>query len=480
MSPGKDANIRPSQPIKGPDRSIDIPTLDMMHASAVEMLVNTGILVEHAGIRDEISRREGFTLAEGRVRMSKARIDACMKYLKGNAGDRPKRNPDAQLTLGVDDRASYIVEKDGKTLRPMTRKDAVDSAKLVTMLADRGVSGITTGVPGDIPAALIPLEQFMIGAEYSRSGGATSDVCDIFTAGVIREMNKVCGRGFGRTVWSPSPLVFGGPEVDILWHFREEVEVVYIGSMPIMGMTGPCDPIGVFTVGAAECLGNAVIVHELMPKAYVMIGPHPEPVDMSSGVMVFGSPEWDVLDLMHRDVHEYYGTQTGQKLIHTTASLPGIQAVSDHAGSIMLGAMHGYTHFSPGGMLALDEVYSPALLVIDTEILSHTRRIIRGAWSGEGLGLDELPGVVAEVIREGGIFAGHETTVSNMRDQYHQPKVLKRLNRSQWESAGKPDEIRSAQEEADRLIASFNYEPDRKMLAELRVIYEKAKRHLGF
>jgi trimethylamine:corrinoid methyltransferase-like protein len=113
---------------------------------------------------------------------------------------------------------------------------------------------------------------------------------------------------------------------------------------------------------------------------------------MSSGVMVFGSPEWDILDLMHRDVHEYYGTRSDQKLIHTTASLPGPQAVSDHAGSMMLGALYGYTSFSPGGMLALDEVYSPAMLVLDSEMLAHTRRIARGAWSGEGLAPEELRG----------------------------------------------------------------------------------------
>jgi len=468
-----------NQPVKGPDRFLDIQTLDRMHESAVEMLAKTGILVEHAGILGEIAKREGFTLSGGRVVISRKRIDACLKYLRDKAGPRPPRNPDAPLTLGVDDRASYIVEKNGTTFRPMTRKDSIDSAKLVAMLADRGVSGTTTGIPGDVPAPLIPLEQFLIGAEFSRSGGGTSDVTDIYTAGIIREMNRVCGRGFGRTVWSPSPLVFGGSEVDILWHFRDDVEDIYIGSMPIMGMTGPCDPIGVFTVGAAECLGNAAIVHELFPRAGVEIGPHPEPVDMSSGVMVFGTPEWDILDLMHRDVHEYYGTRTGQKLIHTTASLPGVQAVSDHAGSMMLGAMHGYTHFSPGGMLALDEIYSPALLVLDAEILGHTRRVIRGAWSGDGLSLKDLPGVVAEVIQEGGVFGGHETTVSNMRDQYYNPRVLKRMNRAQWEGAGRPDEIRSAQEEADRLIASFNFEPDRAMLKELKGIYEKARKHLG-
>jgi trimethylamine:corrinoid methyltransferase-like protein len=200
---------------------------------------------------------------------------------------------------------------------------------------------------------------------------------------------------------------------------------------------------------------------------------------MATGVMVFGTPEWDILDLMHRDVHEHYGTRSDQKLIHTTASLPGVQAVSDHAGSMMLGGIYGYKSFSPGGMLALDEVWSPAMLVLDAEILAHTRRIIRGAWSGGGLDPAELPGVVAEVVKEGGVFAEHESTVANMKDQYHRPKVLKRMNRSQWDSAGRPEEVRAAQTEADRLIASFSYEPDRRMLAELRGVYEKARKHLG-
>ncbi len=479
MSCGKRIVPFPRFPVRGPTRLLDRKALDRMHAAVVRILGETGIQVEHREIRAEISRRRGFTLADGRVRISPKRIGAAVAHLRKTAAEAPRPDSEAQFNLGVDDRASYIVEKDGKSLRPMTRQDVIDSAKLVTMLWPRGVRGHTTGVPTDVPAPLIPLEQYLIGAEYSRQGGGSSDVIDVFTAGVIREMDKVCGRGFGRTVWSPSPLVFGGPEVDILWHFRDELEDIYVGSMPIMGMTGPCDPIAVFTVGAAECLGNATLVRELFPRADVRIGPHPEPADMSSGVMVFGTPEWDLLDLMHRDVHEYYGTRNDRKLIHTTASLPGIQAVSDHAGSAMLGAIYGYTDFAPGGMLALDEVYSPAMLVIDADIIAHTRRVARGVWSGKGLSPEDLPGVVAEAVKEGGVFADHETTVANMRDQYHQPAALKRLNRAQWESRGRPDEVREAQAEADRLVAAFDYEPPRDVLKELRAIYEKAKKSLG-
>ena len=464
----------------GPNRILDKATLDRMHEAALEMLAKTGMLVEHEEVKAEIAKRKGFTLAEGRVRIAPEKVEALVKEFRSRAGPEPAREPDARLTLGTDTRASFIVEKDGRTLRPMTKQDVVDSAKLIAMLKDRGVGGSTAGIPMDVPVPLRPLEQYLIAAEFSPEGGVSNDVNDAFTAGVIREMDKVYGRGFSRSVWSLSPLVLGGPELDVLWHYRDEIEGFYCGSMPSMGMSGPCDPIGLFTVGAAECLGGAVILRELLPGRWAAIGPHPEPADMATGAMVFGTPEWEILDLMHRDVHGYYGMDWRNKMIHTTSSVPGVQAAADHGGSVMLGMLYGYTHFGPGGMLALDEVYSPAQLVIDVEILEHTERVMKGAWSGEGLDPKDLPQVVDEVIKEGGLFAGHETTAVNMRKQYYRSKALPRMNRAQWQTAGAPEEAGQAQAEADRLIASFDYRAPADILKELRAICEAAKKKLGF
>ena len=401
-------------PITGPDRLISAETLGRMHEAAVAMLTKTGMLVENAEVREAIANRKGFKLEGGRVKVPEKGIAALVKKLRESAAPVPPHDPDAPLGLGIDTRASFIVDRDGKTVRPMTRADVIDSAKLVGALKDRGVSGTTTGLPTDVPRALAPLEQYLVAAEFSPEGGKTNDVMDAFTAGVIRDMDQVYGRGFGRTVWSPSPLILGGPELDMLWHFREEVESVYVGSMPTMGGTAPGDPIGCFTVSVAETLGGAVILQELLPKCWIEIGPHPEPADLATGAMMFGTPEWELLDMMHRDVHGYYGRHSNHKLIHTTAPLPGPQAAADHAGSMMLGMAYGYTSFSPAGMLSLDEVYSPAMLVMDAEIMAHTQRVGRGVWSGGGLDLAELPGVVDEVIREGEVFMGHAGTPSGL------------------------------------------------------------------
>ena len=76
-------------------------------------------------------------------------------------------------------------------------------------------------------------------------------------------------------------------------------------------------------------------------------------------------------------------------------------------------------------------------------------------------------------------FAAHPTTLSNMRSQYYAPHVMRRLTRSQWEAAGRPDAVKEAQAAADRLVETHEYEPPQDVLRELRQIYERARTDLG-
>ncbi|MDQ1255621.1 MAG: Trimethylamine methyltransferase, partial [Candidatus Hydrogenedentes bacterium] len=96
--------------------------------------------------------------------------------------------------------------------------------------------------------------------------------------------------------------------------------------------------------------------------------------------------------------------------------------------------------------------------------------------SAPGLELDRLADVVDEVVRERGLFADHESTLFNMRGQYHDPRVFQRLTRPQWIAAGRPDPVREAHARADELVAAYDYPaPPEDILRELRRIYERAK-----
>lgn len=452
-------------------------TIERMHTAAVTILGRTGMKIEHAEIREHVARRPGFRLAaDGRVHITPDRIEAWQRTPRPMppAAPTPSEAP-LGFICGTSDRPSMIVNNDGRTLRPMTRADVIEGTKLIDVLHAQGVRGRTPGVPMDVPAALWPIEQFLIGVEYSRAGGGTSWVCDIPTAAVIRDMYQACGQTFGWAVRSPSGLVLGGPELDILWQFRNDVRFLSVGSLPIMGLTAPCDFAGAFTLAMAECLGGAAILHELLPEIPITLGPSPEPTDLRTGVIVFGSPEWELLDLMQTDVYAYYG-QSRAKLLLTSASMPDAQAIAEHAISATNGMRLGYRRFRPAGQLGLDEVYSPAMLLLDLDILAQAART--AADFSNTPDPAQWPDVVDEVIRNGLLFAEHPTTLENMRSLYREPLLFRRMNRAQWTAAGCPDLARDAQTEARRLAGQHAFEPPAALLRELRGIRDRAQHTL--
>lgn len=454
--------------------------LERMHGAAVAMLERTGLRIDNAEIRAAISQRRGFTLRDGRVRIAPERVAAWRASRPAPVGPvvLPPPGTQPKRIFSVGNRPSFVVDRDLATVRPMTRRDVIDGAKLIAVLSDRGVVGTTPGVPSDAPLALQGIEQFVIAACYAPAGGATSQIADLRTAEYVRRMNAVYGRKFGCQAHCPSPLILGGPELDILWHYRDRLDYAGVGSMPIMGVTGPCDPVGVFTLAIAECIGGAAVLHELLPGVPVTASPHPEPADMRTGCIVFGSPEWEVLDLMHRDVYRFYGREHNAKLMLTGAPLPGPQAAVEHAVSATTGMLAGCIQFGSLGQLSLDEVFSPAMLLLDLDIVQHAARVAAGAVDGEGLDLEELAGVVDEVVTHGELFAEHATTVSNMRRQYAQPAVFTRCARAGWEALGRPDAVRAAQQEAERLVSLYNYEAPAEIVKEVEKIAGEARRTL--
>lgn len=463
------------------NRILDSITLDRMHVAALEILERTGLAVGHVGIRREIAGRAGFRADEGRVRIAPSRVEAWRQsnaiHCQAPAGAPLNPVPLGRFRCRVSNRPSALVAPDGVTVRPMTTADVIAGTKLVDVLHAQGVEGSTVGTPTDVPSALQLPAQILIGAEYSREGGSASSLaCDVRTAEIVLEMDAVYGRSHFQSVWCPSPLRLDGSELDILWHFRHTVKSASVGSMPIMGLNAPCDPLATFTLAVAECIGGATILSEVLPTVPISICPHPMPMDPRTGVMAFGTPEWELLDLLHRDVFAYYGLRWDLKTLHTMSALPDAQAVAERTASAMTGMLSGFHAFGPGGMLAADEVFSPAMLVLDLDILGHAARVAHGAEIGEGLLPTELPDLIDQVIRDRMIFAEHDTTAANLRRQYWQPAVFRRLGRSQWETAGRPEIVRDAQAEADRRIAQYEYEPPQDVLRELRSIYARVQR----
>lgn len=456
-------------------QQLDHAVLEQMHETAVAMVARTGFKVDHAEIRAELLRHEGFAEKNGRICITPARVERWLTDFRATQTYTPTEAAQKRpFRFFVDNRAFWVVDRDGVTVRPMKRADVIDGTKLIEMLHQRGVQGSTPGFPTDVPTLLQPIEQYLLSAEYSSAGGDTCQITDIPTAEIIREMNRVYGRKLDLSVYVPSPLEFSGNELEILWHFRQEITSTFVGSMPIMGLTGPCDIIGIFTLAIAETIGGATMLHALLPGANIGIFPHPEPAYMGSGSIIFGTPEWQLLDAMHRNVFNYYGMAYTGKNCYTTAAYPNAQAQIERTAGILLSVLSGADTSGALGLMSNDEVWSGVQALLDLEIGDYALRLADGAIKSEGYTLETLPELVDSVIQSGQLFVEDESTVLNMRRQYQQPHLLQRMAYAQWDAAGRPDVVQQAQIRVDDLVAQYQYQPPPEILRDLRTIYERS------
>ena len=164
-------------------------------------------------------------------------------------------------------------------------------------------------------------------------------------------------------------------------------------------------------------------------------------------------------------------------MLTSSATLPTAQAQMERAETALLGVLAGFDTFHGVGMLGIDEVFCPAQLLLDLDMVNAAARLARGAEPAPGLELAGLPEVVDQVVREGLPFAVHESTVGSFRQQYWEP-LVRRSDRAQLLAAGRPSAYADAEAQARSLVLRYRFEPDRQRLAELRRVYEDGRDRL--
>jgi trimethylamine:corrinoid methyltransferase-like protein len=347
-------------------------------------------------------------------------------------------------------------------------------------LTPRWVVGKSCGTPQDTIPPLQPVEQYLIGFRYSRNGGSTKVPLTPEMARYLFEMREI-GGDFDRkrrqfSVWAPSPLKLEGYELDEMLDSGAQVLSFYVGSMPVMGITGPVDPVGVYTLSLAETLGGAAILHRVFPDAKASIFPHPQPMDPRSGLMAFGTPGWNRLDLIKKELLDHLGMPAKGKENLTSACMPDAQAQADKMASIASGVAHRFTHFNLFPLCA-DEVWSHVQLVFDIEY-------VHAAWE-TCQPVTESPrarvafDTVAAAIQEGRIAGEMEDTILHLRENYPQSPLPRVFSSGQWNLKAQPGSLSDAEAYAQELIDKADYAPPEDQWREMLAVYHKACREFG-
>ena len=462
--------------------------LDAIVSCALRMMEEIGIETNREDLLEKAEGLSGLTVRGNRIHVAPEGAHGVIEQgrrdrlsVRKNRICTVPEGPPEHPTIDVSDRATWFADHRARELRPLTRADVIAGTKLIDSLTLRCVEGNTSGTPQDTITLLQPIDQYLIGFRYSRNGGSTSVPPVPEAARFLFEIREIAEDDFRRTqrdfsVWVPSPLKLEGYELDELLDSGAQVLSFYVGSMPIMGLTGPVDPVGVYTLSLAETLGGAAILHRLFPDAKVSFYPHPEPMDPRTGVMAFGTPEWNRLELLQREIMGHLGMTAHRMDILTSACMPDVQAQQDKMAAVAFGVVHGYTCFNLFPLCA-DEVWSAAQLVLDVEYVHRAWRT-QGRIASAQRAHDAFDTVVA-AVRQGRIVGEMRDTVVHLRENYYRSPLPRVFSSSQWDDVGRPDPLADAEAYAQELIERADYVPPEGRFRKVMDVNHRACREFG-
>ncbi len=222
----------------------------------------------------------------------------------------------------------------------------------------------------------------------------------------------------------------------------------------VIGASTPVTLAGGIVQANAEAL-SGLVLHQLRVKgAPIISGFVASPLDMRSGTICYGAPDFRLTNSAFADIYHYYGLPIWST-VGSDAHCLDAQAAMEHAFSTLMAALDGANLIHDVGYLGQGLLSNPAAIVMCSEIISYMKRIIRGFdISREKLALD--------VIRDVGP-GGHFLTVAHTRDHFQeeiwQPKYINRDSPDPWAKKGSPRYEEVVTQKAIDILKTYQPKP---------------------
>jgi trimethylamine--corrinoid protein Co-methyltransferase len=229
-----------------------------------------------------------------------------------------------------------------------------------------------------------------------------------------------------------SPLELGQEACRRLRHAaRRRLPVVCYPAM-IPGTTGPVTLDGAIAQSSAEILAG-LVVHQLeQPGAPVITASAILPMDMRSGGIAYGSPEYIMVGIGAVDLFDDLGVPTWIGAGCSDAHIMDAQAAAEAGMSLYLASLAGTAFIHNLGFLSAGKNGSLEMLVLGDELAGGVKRLAAGIAVGE-----ETLGV--EVTRRAAkdhSFIMDEHTIQYMSRAMWEPKLFRRTSLEGWAGSG--------------------------------------------
>ncbi len=242
-------------------------------------------------------------------------------------------------------------------------------------------------------------------------------------------------------------------------------------TMASCASTGPATLAGNLVVGNAEVIAALALMQMSSPGAPVFYAAAQTAMDLRTGAYTGGGPEDFLFGAATNQLADFYRVPLSMGAFATGAKQPDWQAGVENSISSFMACASGADMLLGAGLLHGSRILSYEQLVMDCEIYSMVRNMLKGIRiSAEDLALDEI-----RAVGPGGTFLPRKHTRAHMRELWL-PELLDRRTYDEW--IVKKDGAREwAGEKAREILKNHQADPlDPKLALELKQIitaYEK-------
>ena len=432
-----------------------------IHATALTVLQELGVRVNHDGARDLLARA-GAHVDGHQVRFGREMVEAAIASsppeftLSGGNG-----------TLTIGGRNTQFIPVGGPpyamdTARGKRSGTFEDFRNFVRLAQSFDVIHMTgpSVEPQDIAPDLRHLRMMRVQVldsdkptfVYARGAGQVADAFEILR--LRHGLDEAAFRARPHTytvINTNSPLILDIPMCQGLIDFAAAGQICIITPFTLSGAMAPVTIPGALVQQHAEMLAGLVLTQTVRPGAPVVYGGFTSNVDMKSGAPAFGTPEY---------VRACWGTGQLARLVglpwrssaSCVSNAPDAQAIWETQMSLW-GALTGGANivihaagWLEGGLSASYEKF-----ILDIEQLRHMAELMQPVrWDDGELALEAI-----REVGSGGHFFGTAHTMERYRTAYYAPWVSDWSNYGQWEETGSRTATERAHDLWQQVLAEF-------------------------
>ena len=387
-------------------------------------------------------RQDGTVFIPGQLVTEAIQSAPSSVIIYNRLGKKTLQLENRRIHFGLGTDLANIHDLETGRIRKSTLKDVHTAVRLADALPE--IDFIASYViPNDSPPNLMYIDAFKSQLEYS-----TKPI--FFTAAgledirLIREMAAAVAGGPDNLRRRPflihysepsSPLTHSAGAVEkLLFCADHHIPVTYTPGM-MSGATGPVTLAGALALGNAEAL-SGLVMHQIRSKgAPIISGIGMAVMDMARATCIYGCPEYRLILSACADLYHHYGIPVWGTAGVTDANCLDLQAGMEWGNSLLLNAMAGVNLIHDVGYMGQGLVGHPAALVVCDEMISYTRRFMRGfELDDDHFDLDTIRQVGA-----GGSFLSARQTVRMFRTEHWYPNLCNRDSLGSWSKNGGKD-----------------------------------------